>query len=1737
MSEINSAEVKLGLDATGFETGLRKVDDGVARTGRNVENLGKAKGFEQLSAGADGAATTVDRTTKRLVEAIQRTTVTMQAGSKGTAEYYAALANARGANLATLRPYLDQLDQVARKTAEAAEAQRKLDAGSRFLDGLRSQADGIGKTAAQLAALRAEQLGVADAARPLIEQLQAAEEAAGGAEDSVSSFASALAAIGLGAGVASIAAISDEYSKYVSQLELATEGQTEFANAQANVRRISTAAQSDLTATASLYASITNGTRELGLAQTQVAKITETVSLALKVSGASGQESAAAILQLGQAFASGTLRGDEFNSVAEAAPRLMQALADGLGVPRGALRKLAEEGELTAAVLAEALPRALDGLQNEARSVETVGGAITVLKNNILEMVGATSQSSGVVSVLSGGINLLAENLTLAAGAAGTFAAVKLGTALDVIATKALNNVAANRALAASNVATAQANVQATAAASSLAAARVVELRAAVAAAQGNVALAIATNGLIPAQARAAAAAAAHTAALSAQTTAMGAASVAGGVLRGALGLLGGPIGAVITVLGAAATAWAVWGDSAEQAEADVTGSVRASTEEILSGLDKQIEKLRERNNLAKIGFKPSANESPAVERLGEVVAQIDRAGRGQGEYANLNLEARTEILKALGRQYGELTTRIEEFNRQSAEDSANRSAKTAGEWMEKYASNSEKLTAELAKARKELGAAFSPELEARIRKQYEVKEKGAAVEVTAYKSLKEAIDERVASTAREAAGLAAMTESQKLQARFDSEIASGKIRVTAAEKARRQADLDGIRVNEEVIASQKRAAQGAAEWAKIAKEAADTRLRSIAEVVREADKNEELARTFGMTKAEIERLTLARLEDQLAQRSSMGLTLDEIETLEQLIDAKRRSVAAIGSVEAQDAAKRANESLAADWKRTMDNIDDVFRQGFADMLNNGQDGWKSFTKSLVTTFKTSVADAIYKMFAQPFVARVVASVTGIGGGSAAGLAQAAGMPGAAESGGGLGGIGSLASTAQAAYKAISLGFEGISTVVADSVQAAMYGSGATTQIASNGAFANGAGAVAGYAAGAAVGVYGGRAISNGYSAFGGSGNTAVNVGTAIGAVIGGPIGAAIGGALGGVVNRAFGRKAKETTGTTLNGMFDADGFDGTTDTAWMQKGGWFRSDKSGIDKVAIDAIVASQFTAGYEALKKSSADFASVLGINADAIKNRTQVLSIALSGDQAKDQEAIAKFFIGVGDQIAVELVPTIAQFAKAATEFGGAGESASATLQRIAGNYAFIDAALTSIGDTFGAVGLGSVAARERLLELTGGLEAFGKGTAFFAQNFLTEAERLEPVRKSVTDTLAGLGLAMVDSRDEFKSVVLGLDLTTEAGAKTYASLMGVQEQFAALYPAVESTADALKAAAEAAKEQRQSLQDQLDELTMSPAQKIAKQRAEVDPSNVDLFDQVQATQAAKSAAEALASANRSYQDQIDSLLKSQMSAAALRAFETKDMDASTVALYDRVAALKAEIDSSQAAAEAITQAREASTNTMRMFADALQGTMDKANAAAAALRGYSQSLELGGNSPLDAEAQYTLAKQRLSGPDADQATVTAFLEAAKGRAGSSLEYARDFALAQSTLESLAKAQEEYARRIPDLYRLAREAGSFGKVGAYANGGLASGWSLVGEKGPELVNFSQPARVYTAEQTKAALGGGADVTALKDELRQMREQLSAALAVIATSSNKTADAIDDIASGRRVLQMESQ
>lgn len=220
------------------------------------------------------------------------------------------------------------------------------------------------------------------------------------ANDTVRQVKQAFAGVGAGLVLRELVQLTDQYTKYTAQLRLAVRTEQEYQTARAEARRISQSAATDLAATGVLYARISNATRELGKTQADVSKITEAVALSLRVSGATQQEAASATLQLSQAFGAGALRGEEFNAVNEAAPRLMKALADGMGVPIGAMRELAKEGKITAAVMAEALPLALIRLQQEAGQIETISGHMTNLKNTVLELVGAEAEAAGFTKML-----------------------------------------------------------------------------------------------------------------------------------------------------------------------------------------------------------------------------------------------------------------------------------------------------------------------------------------------------------------------------------------------------------------------------------------------------------------------------------------------------------------------------------------------------------------------------------------------------------------------------------------------------------------------------------------------------------------------------------------------------------------------------------------------------------------------------------------------------------------------------------------------------------------------------------------------------------------------------------------------------------------------------------------------------------------------------------------------------------------------------------------------------------------------------------------------------------------------------------------------------------------------------------------------------------------------------------------------------------------------------------------
>ena len=97
-----------------------------------------------------------------------------------------------------------------------------------------------------------------------------------------------------------------------------------------------------------VYGRVALATKELGISSYRTFQFVESLGEAVKLSGAGAAEANAAMIQLSQGLASGTLRGEELNSVLEQLPYVADIIAKSLYVTRGELRALGQEGKITA---------------------------------------------------------------------------------------------------------------------------------------------------------------------------------------------------------------------------------------------------------------------------------------------------------------------------------------------------------------------------------------------------------------------------------------------------------------------------------------------------------------------------------------------------------------------------------------------------------------------------------------------------------------------------------------------------------------------------------------------------------------------------------------------------------------------------------------------------------------------------------------------------------------------------------------------------------------------------------------------------------------------------------------------------------------------------------------------------------------------------------------------------------------------------------------------------------------------------------------------------------------------------------------------------------------------------------------------------------------------------------------------------------------------------------------------
>jgi tape measure domain-containing protein len=248
--------------------------------------------------------------------------------------------------------------------------------------------------------------------------------------------AQAFSFLGVSVGVTQLVQLADAYSQMNGRLQLATQYTGDFDEVMAALQGSARATRSDLQATVDLYVKMAPALKGLGLDGKQAAGVITTINQAIGLSGASSQAAAAALMQLGQGFGSGTLRGEELNSILEQTPALAMAIADGLGVPIGELRKLGEEGKLTTEVVVAALVKMAPQLEKDFSAMpKTVSQALTALRNEFLLYVGTTDKATGSSSALANVIQAVASEFAEAGPVVTAFSVVikTLANGLDGI--------------------------------------------------------------------------------------------------------------------------------------------------------------------------------------------------------------------------------------------------------------------------------------------------------------------------------------------------------------------------------------------------------------------------------------------------------------------------------------------------------------------------------------------------------------------------------------------------------------------------------------------------------------------------------------------------------------------------------------------------------------------------------------------------------------------------------------------------------------------------------------------------------------------------------------------------------------------------------------------------------------------------------------------------------------------------------------------------------------------------------------------------------------------------------------------------------------------------------------------------------------------------------------------------------------------------------------------------------
>lgn len=212
--------------------------------------------------------------------------------------------------------------------------------------------------------------------------------------------------------VSAIKSAADDMMNLDGRLRTVTQAEQERYELEDKLYAMAQKDRQGLNSMGDLYYKVARGAQRFGVSQEDSLRVTDVVSKALTVGGASAQEASASILQLGQALGSGVLQGDELRSLDENASTLMNHIADHFGVTMGQLRQMGAQGQLTSEAVIEAILASGDAIDGEfSKMPMTIGQAQTKIKNSWNYLMLSIQRDTGVFSSIATSIDQTFEEL------------------------------------------------------------------------------------------------------------------------------------------------------------------------------------------------------------------------------------------------------------------------------------------------------------------------------------------------------------------------------------------------------------------------------------------------------------------------------------------------------------------------------------------------------------------------------------------------------------------------------------------------------------------------------------------------------------------------------------------------------------------------------------------------------------------------------------------------------------------------------------------------------------------------------------------------------------------------------------------------------------------------------------------------------------------------------------------------------------------------------------------------------------------------------------------------------------------------------------------------------------------------------------------------------------------------------------------------------------------------------